>query len=381
MLIAGHYEFEILFIKKDVDKNKILSQRTIYRRYHDIQILYQGLILYNPGCLIPKIPERNFWANIAYSNNKEIIEERKKKIENYLNYISKHNYLSNNPVYLIFISDEFERYREKIKESNDTYSLYNLLKIGLNQSYKYSKSFILNKISGGEGDYGSKSSEKIEIKDKRLAEEKLRLEKIINGTEKFINALADEISSVTDKINGMKNLSKITDILKDSNFRVEIDQNNIDEKFLQQKNFFSMESLCYIKMAENYEIYVNKIKDIHGSMEQYKIVTEALVEIFERKQKAEFELNREKNADFIVGENKIEDIKEMEEHVRQTELQFFEEISNYHKNIENLFCIYLKEYMDIKTETLKKNNLVLQNKSFIVPNSLGKTEKELTTKG
>ena len=70
MLISGYYEFEILFTKKDTSKNKILAQRTMYRSYHDIEILYQGLILYNPGCLIPKIPEKTFWEN-----NKDIVED------------------------------------------------------------------------------------------------------------------------------------------------------------------------------------------------------------------------------------------------------------------------------------------------------------------
>ena len=45
LLISGYYEFEILFTKKDINLDKILIQRTIYRSYHDMEILYQGLIL------------------------------------------------------------------------------------------------------------------------------------------------------------------------------------------------------------------------------------------------------------------------------------------------------------------------------------------------
>ena len=59
LLISGYYEFEILFTKKDITSDKILTQRTLYRSYHDIEILYQGLILYNPGCLIPKISSQS----------------------------------------------------------------------------------------------------------------------------------------------------------------------------------------------------------------------------------------------------------------------------------------------------------------------------------
>ena len=52
------------------------------------------------------------------------------------------------------------------------------------------------------------------------------------------------------------------------------------------------------------------------------------------------ELNKEKNADFLVGENKIEKIRDMDEQVRQIEIQFFEELFNYHKNIKNMFSSY-----------------------------------------
>ena len=60
----------------------------------------------------------------------------------------------------------------------------------------------------------------IEISDKRLRDEKNILEKIIAGTEKFISSLGEEIASVSQKIENMKNMNKISNILKDSNFRV-----------------------------------------------------------------------------------------------------------------------------------------------------------------
>ena len=363
MLISGYYEFEILFTKKDITKNKILAQRTMYRSYHDIEILYEGLILYNPGCLIPKIPEKSFWEN-----NKDVVEERKNQLENYLGYICKHVYLSKNPIFLIFISDEFERYREKIKDKDDSYSIYNLIKYGINESYKYSKVFILNKLlssSSINNEAEKNANLNIEISDKRLRDEKLRLEKIITGTEKFISSLSEEITSVSEKIESMKNLHKISEILKDSNFRVELNQNNIDEKFLEQKNYFSMESIVYLKMSENYENYIKKIKDIHKNLIKYKEVTEAMTEAFIRKEKVDLEFKKEKNADFSVGKNQLEKIRDMGEQVRQIEIQFFEELSNYHKNIENMFSTYANNYIDIKNKTDRQNQIILMNKTFV----------------
>ena len=361
MLISGYYEFEILFTKKDISKNKILAQRTMYRNYHDIEILYQGLLLYNPGCLIPKIPEKSFWEN-----KKEIVEERKKQLENYLGYICKHVYLSKNPIFLIFISDEFERYKGKIKDNKDSYSIYNLIKYGINESYKYSKVFFLNKILSSSSINNETENNNlnlnIEISDKRLRDEKLRLEKIITGTEKFIFSLNEEIIYVSEKIESMKNLHKISEILKDSNFRVELNQNNIDDKFLEQKNFFSKESIVYLKLSENFENYIKKVKEIHKNLIKYKEVTEAMTEAFIRKEKVDLEFRKEKNADFSVGKNQVEKIREMGEQVRQIEIQFFEELSNYHKNIENMFSIYANNYIDIKNKTDKENQIILFKK-------------------
>ena len=361
LLISGYYEFEILFTKKDVNLDKILIQRTIYRSYHDIEILYQGLILYNPGCLIPKVPTQEQGLG-----NKENIEELKKMLENYLGYICKHIYLSKNPIFLIFISDEFERYRDKINENNnDNFSIYSLVKLCVNESYKYSKNLISNTLmsSSNANNEISNGNLTIEISDKRLRDEKNRLEKVITGTEKFISSLGEEIASVSQKIESMKNMNKISNILKDSNFRVELNQNNIDDSFLNQKNFFSLESIVYIKMAENYEIYVTKIKEIHKNLIKYKEVTEALTEAFIRKEKVELDYNREKNADFSMG-NDQQKIRELTENYRNVEIQFFEELSNYHKNIENMFSVYANNYIDIKNKTDKNNQLILMNKTL-----------------
>ena len=363
LLISGYYEFEILFTKKDINLDKIIIQRTIYRSYHDMEILYQGLILYNPGCLIPKLPPKG-----QSEGGKDNIEEIKRMLENYLGYICKHIYLSKNPIFLIFISDEFERYRDKINENNnESFSIYSLVKLCFNESYKYSKNLISNKLKSSSNANNeidnSNSNLSIEISDKRLRDEKIRLEKIITGTEKFISSLGEEITSVSQKIESMKNLNKISNILKDSNFRVELNQNNIDDSFLNQKNFFSLESIVYIKMAENYEIYVKQIKEIHKNLIKYKEVTEALIEAFIRKEKVELEYNKEKNADFSMGNNQ-QKIRELTENYRNVEIQFFEDLSNYHKNIENMFSVYANNYIDIKNKTDKNNQLILMNKTL-----------------
>lgn len=103
MLITGHYQFQILI--KYLSKN---SEKTIYRRFSDIEWLHDGLLKYNPGSRIPNLPEKNIWANLSV-NNDQILEKRRKHIEEYLNYISNHKFLNLNPNFEIFISENYDK--------------------------------------------------------------------------------------------------------------------------------------------------------------------------------------------------------------------------------------------------------------------------------
>ena len=89
-----------------------------------------------------------------------------------------------------------------------------------------------------------------------------------------------------------------------------------------------------------------------------------MTEAFIRKEKVELEFNREKNSDFSMGNNQAEKLREMAENYRNVEIQFFEELSNYHKNIENMFSVYANNYIDIKNKTDKNNQIILMNKTL-----------------
>lgn len=54
-------------------------------------------------------------------NNDSHLEKRKRQIEEYLNYIHTHKYLSTNQIYLIFLSDDFERYKTEYNKKNTLY--------------------------------------------------------------------------------------------------------------------------------------------------------------------------------------------------------------------------------------------------------------------
>jgi hypothetical protein len=115
MLITGYYEFEIVLTPVG-EKQLGKDSKTIYRRFSDIEWLHEGLLKYNPGCKIPLLPEKNIWSNLNV-NNDAFLEKRRLNIEEYLNYISKHKFLSLNPNYLNFISNDFD---SKKGEQNKT---------------------------------------------------------------------------------------------------------------------------------------------------------------------------------------------------------------------------------------------------------------------
>jgi hypothetical protein len=350
MFVTGHYEFEILLTKKNSKTNQIMSQRTIYRRFKDLEILYDGLIEYNPGCLIPHIPEKNFWTNLSVSSNQPIILKRKQKIENYLNYINKHIYLSHNPVYLTFISDDFERYKNELKDGVTIYSVISTKFKDVLKSYNL---YIFGK---------NKEEEKIELSSKMLKNEKLRLEKILKGVELATNFFKKEFESCQIQEKSLKKISEITGMLVNSNFQLEVKENDVNNNFELMKNNFENDSKVYDKLSEDLKIYSNKIDNIYEDVFTYQEVLIALIEIFDRKEKVEFNLKREKNEDFLIGENKQSEILELEKTVRNSQKQFIDELNNYHKNLEKIFINYINNYLEFKEKKEKENQKLFLEK-------------------
>ena len=119
-------------------------------------------------------------------------------------------------------------------------------------------------------------------------------------------------------------------------------------------------------MSENYEKYIQKIKEIYKNLIKYKEVTEAMIEAFIRKEKVDFEYRKEKNSDFLAEKNQFDKLREIGEQVRQMEIQFFEELSNYHKKIENMFSIYANDYIDIKNKIDRQNQNILMNNKVLI---------------
>jgi len=166
MLITGHYEFEIIlrYSSENINEDKI-----IYRRYSDMEWLHNELLENNPGCKIIDIPEKSFWTNLK-ANNSDLLENRKKLIEQYLNYINKHLYLKKNKSFKEFLSSNFN------SDTNKKKSLYDNLMTLTNQIpaiFQAKKTIGVNIIED----------------DQNLDKERENLVRLLNSTEKISNTI------------------------------------------------------------------------------------------------------------------------------------------------------------------------------------------------
>jgi len=180
MLITGHYEFEIL-LKFSSSSDNIVEDKLIYRRYSDLEWLHNELIENNPGCKIIDIPEKTFWTNIK-ANNNDLLENRKKLIDQYLNYINKHYYLSKNKSFKEFLSNNFNA-----ETSNKKKSLYDNIMTLTNQFptiFQAKKTIGVNIIED----------------DQMLDKERENLVRLLNSTEKISNTMVKKIIFKNEKI-------------------------------------------------------------------------------------------------------------------------------------------------------------------------------------
>jgi hypothetical protein len=61
--------------------------------------------------------------------NDHALEKRKKQIEEYLNYLNSHKYLSKNQIFLIFLSNDFDKYKNELnKKGGNIYEKFTQLK-------------------------------------------------------------------------------------------------------------------------------------------------------------------------------------------------------------------------------------------------------------
>jgi hypothetical protein len=188
----------------------------------------------------------------------------------------------------------------------------------------------------------------IDLNDKNLQNEKERINKILKGVNMLIGFLKEEIEQINIQYNSLEEISKISNFFSDSSFSLE--KKNFTENYLIYKNNLNNESICCKELSKEKKLFYDKINNIYEKIIVYRNMINSLIQIFERKEKFEFELKREKNEDFYVGGNKENEIVELEKNVKNIQKQFYYELNNFHQELEGFGVVYLKEFFDLKKQ-------------------------------
>ena len=280
------------------------------------------------------------------SNNLEGVNIRKKKMENFLNYINKHNYLSRNPVFLIFISDDFERYKNEIREGVTFFDI----------CQKKVKEIIIGEKK--------QTHHILDLSEENIKKEKLRFQRIEKGVEMSADFIKNILSEIKIKSKTLLKISEVTQILNNSNFQLEV--NGVDNDFVVMKAEYKLESDCYKSIGEKLNVYAGKIELLNENVVNYRNIVIALIEIFERKKQIDFELQKEKNEEFL--QNK-EGINKMGKLANELNIQFIEELNNFKENLEGNYLIYIKQFFSLKKQMEEETKYSFTGERFGVVNN------------
>ena len=280
------------------------------------------------------------------SNNLEGVNIRKKKMENFLNYINKHNYLSRNPVFLIFISDDFERYKNEIREGVTFFDI----------CQKKVKEIIIGEKK--------QTHHILDLSEENIKKEKLRFQRIEKGVEMSADFIKNILSEIKIKSKTLLKISEVTQILNNSNFQLEV--NGVDNDFVVMKAEYKLESDCYKSIGEKLNGYAGKIELLNENVVNYRNIVIALIEIFERKKQIDFELQKEKNEEFL--QNK-EGINKMGKLANELNIQFIEELNNFKENLEGNYLSYIEQFFSLKKQMEEETKYSFSGERFGVVNN------------
>ena len=280
------------------------------------------------------------------SNNLEGVNIRKKKMENFLNYINKHNYLSRNPVFLIFISDDFERYKNEIREGVTFFDI----------CQKKVKEIIIGEKK--------QTHHILDLSEENIKKEKLRFQRIEKGVEMSADFIKNILSEIKIKSKTLLKISEVTQILNNSNFQLEV--NGVDNDFVVMKAEYKLESDCYKSIGERLNGYAGKIELLNENVVNYRNIVIAFIEIFERKKQIDFELQKEKNEEFL--QNK-EGINKMGKLANELNIQFIEELNNFKENLEKNYLSYIEQFFSLKKQMEEETKYSFSGERFGVVNN------------
>lgn len=285
----------------------------------------------NPGCRIPVLPEKTIWANLSINNN-SMLEQRKKLIEEYLNYISHHQYLRQNAFFVKFISAEYNR--KEYSQKNFIERLYNM-KSYLPNLFNSEKTFCYTTDSNA---VIQKERDNLIRLYKGLNELNCAMEEYKRLNEEQSNSMKRFLFS----LNSMQNFSL--------DFKVNKEENQNEKEEMQTK-YFSLFRKTYEKKEEFTQ---NIQKNILLKISSYLIEIKSLIDIFDRKEKEDQHLKNLKKAN--LNSNNWENAEEIRTHeifVATINSQLLEEIKLFKIERENDLLQILQNFFKDKASHVR----------------------------
>lgn len=340
MLITGHYEFEIVITENEQNK------QTIFRRFSDIEWLYEVLIKENPGCCIPNLPEKSIWYNLSINNNQEL-EHRKLSIKSFLDYIYKHKYLSKNQNFQNFISPSFH---PSIKGES---------KGIVGKMYSGVSSYIPSFWSASTKTVNSQKEYEIIIsKNESLIKQGEYFQTLSSSVNEMMNNIKQHIEIHKKRNNALHDFCKFTSEMNYNGLDYEKSikpDNSIEQEYKKEERIPELNtSIQLLKLINEKNMeYVSEVEDESlKDITEYKGRVDLLNGCFERKKKHEEELAE-------MCAKKEGDIETKTEFVFQLNEQLKDEIRIFKEEHEGKIITIMKEFY--KKKYCKNEEI---NKSF-----------------
>jgi hypothetical protein len=332
--IKGHYLFKIKI-------NSSENSQEIERRFSQIESLYELLIKLNPGCRIPKLPEKSVWLNLAVNSENEV-KKRQNEIEDFLNYVSQHKYLSQNPYFLEFISNNLtdsSSLKSSIEDKTKSKGIFSKVSSFSNSLFNY----LGNKKQDSQGFSIIKGNNN--LNDER--ENFLRLSK---GLKEITKTLEEHIEINENKIKLLGNVYKLSKEMKYNGLEFNNKKNNSTETIDDFDNEKSPndikninKNITLINQICDEEIHYQDIlkKEILNDILKFQIEIDDIIEIFQRREN-------------IVKKNKEDKLNEEQENfIKELDEQLLYEIGKFKNYREKDLLIYLKNFYSKKYEISK----------------------------
>jgi hypothetical protein len=295
--VKGHFEYTI---KVQYENFKEITAK---RRYSEISNLYETLVLKFPGCLIPRIPDKDVFMNLNIdainkmtSTAKTKIDERTEGLELFFKGIAKNKILRKNKYVLHFFQNK-GKLPEYLDDSREDEPLEEYVKFSKEPKTFFSKGKkLVGKVLGYAMNYLGYTEQKQEGKDEK--ENKIKATEeggITENDEEFLKQKQKELGEDKEEVNMYnKIISKIcfyTAKIINSNEKLLQNKSSSNDnilKIINSCNNNSNELGQFIKKLKEYQKAEKNFieKDFKDQLKEIKIFNnelEDLLKIYERK--------------------------------------------------------------------------------------------------